>query len=82
MESQSGIPMKHFLQKREMMFALTVERFIREMKEGEGHIMNKKDDDNSEWAVDEGGGSSNHKINFWANVQQRDCLLSQHPSAG
>ncbi len=64
------------------MFALTVERFIREMKEGEGHIIDKEDNNELEWAVDDSGDSSNHKINFSANVQQRDCLLSECPSAG
>jgi hypothetical protein len=32
LESQSGIPAKHFLGKREMAFPLTAERVIREMK--------------------------------------------------
>ncbi len=65
-----------------MAFALMVERVIRVMMEGGGHIMDKEDDNGLKWAVEDGGGGGNHKINFCANVQQHDCLLSQHPSVG
>jgi hypothetical protein len=42
--------------------------------------MDKKDDNDSEWAVGDGGSGGNHKINFWANDQQRNCLLANaHP---
>jgi hypothetical protein len=48
LKSQSGIPAKHFLGKREMAFALMVERVIRAMKEGGGHIMDEEDDNDLE----------------------------------
>jgi hypothetical protein len=49
--------------------------------EGEGHFMDDKDNNNAKWAVGDDGGGGKHKHDCWANVQQRNCLLSQHPSA-
>ncbi len=59
-----------------MVFSLTVERVIRAMKEGGEHIMDEEDNNNLEWAVCNGGGGGDHEIDFWANVQQHNCLLS------
>jgi hypothetical protein len=52
------------------------------MMEGREHIMANKEDNNVEWAVGDGGGGGDHKTDFWANVQQHNHHLSQHPSAG
>jgi hypothetical protein len=45
LESQYGIPAKHFMGKKEMAYALAVERVDRAMKEGGGYIMDDDDDD-------------------------------------
>ena len=48
LESQYGIPAKHFMGKKEMAYALAVEREDRAMKEGGGYILDDDDDINSE----------------------------------
>ncbi len=50
--------------------------------EGGGPFMDNEDNNNAEWAVGDGGAGGDDAINFWANVQQQDCHLSQRLSAG
>ncbi len=48
LESQYGIPAKHFMGKKEMAYALAVERVDRAMKEGGGYIMDEEEENDDD----------------------------------